>query len=467
MPVVTGEIVSTNEDTALWFIPSDLLTNDTDVDVATDGQVLSITAVSNATHGTVGFVTQADGSQRIAFTPDANYFGVASFQYAVSDGAGASSTGTLSINVAQVNDVPVAHDDSVSGIAEDNVLHISFASLLSNDTDADSNNALLGGVNDSLTVCAVGNATHGSVALVNGEVVFTPDANYHGVASFVYQVRDQSGGLSQATTAFTITAVNDVPVAISETISSSEDTRLLFSQTALLQNDSDVDVATDGQVLTIKAVSNARHGSVTLNANGTILFVPDANYYGTASFDYTVDDGNGGTASATATITLLSVNDAPVATGETVQGVEDQQLTILSSALLQNDTDVDNSQASLAISRVQSGAGGTAYLNASGHVVFTPTANYNGNATFTYWVKDPDGLESNAVIATVVVNAVNDAPSAQGEIVTGASEDAVFHINKTILLANDSDIDDASSALLYAEGCRLLQLLNAEECRLL
>ena len=133
MPVVTGEIVSTNEDTALWFIPSDLLTNDTDVDVATDGQVLSITAVSNATHGTVGFVTQADGSQRIAFTPDANYFGVASFQYAVSDGAGASSTGTLSINVAQVNDVPVAHDDSVSGIAEDNVLHISFASLLSND----------------------------------------------------------------------------------------------------------------------------------------------------------------------------------------------------------------------------------------------------------------------------------------------------------------------------------------------
>ncbi len=458
VPVVTGEIVSTNEDTALWFIPSDLLTNDTDVDVATDGQVLSITAVSNATHGTVGFVTQADGSQRIAFTPDANYFGVASFQYAVSDGAGASSTGTLSINVAQVNDVPVAHDDSVSGIAEDNVLHISFASLLSNDTDADSNNALLGGVNDSLTVCAVGNATHGSVALVNGEVVFTPDANYHGVASFVYQVRDQSGGLSQATTAFTITAVNDVPVAIGETISSSEDTRLLFSQTALLQNDSDVDVATDGQVLTIKAVSNARHGSVTLNANGTILFVPDANYYGTASFDYTVDDGNGGTASATATITLLSVNDAPVATGETVQGVEDQQLTILSSALLQNDTDVDNSQASLAISRVQSGAGGTAYLNASGHVVFTPTANYNGNATFTFWVKDPDGLESNAVIATVVVNAVNDAPSAQGEIVTGASEDAVFHINKTILLANDSDIDDASSALSLswvgnASGC--------------
>lgn len=447
VPVVTGETVSTYEDTTLWFIPSDLLANDTDVDVVTDGQVLSITAVNNAMHGTVGVITQADGSQRIAFTPDANYFGVASFQYTVSDGVGASSTGTMSINVTQVNDMPVASNDSLSGATEDNALHISFASLLSNDTDADSNNASWGGANDVLTVSAVGNATHGSVALVNGEVVFTPDANYHGQASFVYQVRDQSGALSQATAAFTITAVNDAPVATGETISSSEDTSLLFSQAALLQNDSDVDAATDGQVLTIKAVSNARHGSVTLNANGTILFVPDTNYYGTASFDYTVDDGNGGTASATATITLLSVNDAPVATGETVQGVEDQQLTILSSALLQNDTDVDNSQASLVISRVQSGAGGTAYLNASGHVVFTPTANYNGSATFTYWVKDPDGLESNAVTATVVVSAVNDAPSAQGEIVTGASEDAVFNINKSILLANDSDIDDANSAL--------------------
>ncbi|WP_158269474.1 cadherin-like domain-containing protein [Limnohabitans sp. JirII-29] len=447
VPVVTGETVSTNEDTTLWFIPSDLLTNDTDVDMATDGQVLSITAVSNATHGTVGFVTQADGSRRIAFTPDANYFGVASFQYTVSDGAGGTSTGTVSINVAQINDVPVASDDSLSGSAEDNALHISFAKLLSNDTDADSTNALLGGTNDVLTVSAVGNATHGSVALVNGEIVFTPDANYHGVASFVYQVLDQSGALSQATAAFTITAVNDAPVATGETISSSEDSNLLLNQSDLLKNDSDVDAAMDGQVLTIKAVSNARHGSVTLNADGTISFVPDANYYGTASFDYTVDDGNGGTASATATITLLSVNDAPVATGETVQGVEDQQLTILSSALLQNDTDVDNTQASLTISRVLSGAGGTAYLNASGHVVFTPNTNYNGNATFTYWVKDPDGLESNAVTATVVVSAVNDAPTAQGEIVTGASEDAVFYINKSTLLANDSDIDDASSAL--------------------
>ena len=446
-PVVQGESIRSTEDTTLVFNPADLLANDSDVDMATDGQVLTITAVSNANHGRVMFIMQADGTQGIAFTPDANYFGVASFQYTVSDGAGASASGTVSMNLSQVNDVPVAHDDSLSGIAEDNPLHISFASLLSNDTDADSNNAVWGGVNDSLSVSAVGNATHGSVALVNGEIVFMPDANYHGAASFAYQVRDQSGALSQATASFAITAVNDAPIAIGETISSLEDTRLILSQGALLENDSDADVATDGQVLSIKAVSNARHGSVAMNSDGTISFVPDANYFGTASFDYTVDDGNAGAASATATINLLSVNDAPVATGETIQSQEDQQLTILSSVLLQNDTDVDNLQSSLVISRVQSGAGGSAYLNGSGQVVFTPNANFNGNATFTYWVKDPEGLESNAATANVVVNPVNDPPSAQGEIIYGASEDAVFYINKSTLLANDSDVDDANSAL--------------------
>ena len=447
LPVVTGEAVNTNEDTTLLFNPATLLANDTDVDVATDGQVLSITEVSNATHGIVEFVTQSDGSQQIRFTPDANYFGVASYQYNVSDGAGGNTLGTVVINLVQVNDTPVASNDTLSDTAEDTALHISFSSLLSNDKDADSHNSQWGGVDDVLTVSAVGNATHGSVAMVNGEVVFTPDANYHGAASFAYQVVDLSGAVAQAIATFTVTSVNDLPVAVGETISSSEDTTLVINQAALLQNDSDVDVATDGQVLSITTVSNAQHGNVTLNADGTISFVPDTNYFGNASFDYVVDDGNGGTAIATATIALANVNDAPVATGETISSNEDEILTIAASALLQNDSDIDNAHSELMISRVQSGIGGVASLNANGDVIFTPTANYNGTATFTYWVKDPGGLESNAVTTTIQIAPVNDPPVAQGETVTGASEDAVFHIDKATLLANDHDVDDPDSAL--------------------
>jgi hypothetical protein len=447
LPVVTGETLNTLEDTTLLFNTATLLANDTDVDVATDDQVLSITAVSHATHGTVAFVMQPDGSQQIRFTPEANYFGLASYQYTVSDGAGGNTVGTVVMNLAQVNDAPVAADDILSNTLEDTALHISFASLLGNDTDADSHNSQWGGTDDVLTITVVGNAAHGTVALMNGEVVFTPDANYHGPASFEYQVSDSSGAVSQALATFSVTGVNDAPTAVGETISENEDTTLVINQAALLQNDSDVDTATDGQMLTITAVSNAQHGMVTLNANGTISFVPDANFYGNASFDYTVNDGNGGTATTTATIALANVNDAPVATGETVNSNEDEVLTITASALLQNDSDIDNAHADLTISRVQSGTGGTVSLSASGNVVFTPTLNYNGTATFTYWVKDPGGLESNAVTTTVVLAPVNDAPKAQGEIVTGASEDAVFNINASTLLANDHDVDDPDSAL--------------------
>ncbi|MFM6992383.1 MAG: cadherin-like domain-containing protein [Rhodoferax sp.] len=447
IPIAVGELVSSDEDVVLIFNPSTLLANDSDADVATDGQALCISALGSSSHCTVAFVTQADGSQRISFTPEANYFGVAGFQYVVSDGQGGTATAAVVVNLASVNDVPVARDDTIDSIDEDNVLHISFATLLANDTDADSANAFFGATDDTLTVVAVGYASHGTVVLNSSGVTFTPDADYHGPASFAYQVQDSSGATAMAYANFSVLAVNDTPVAVGETVSSDEDTTLLIQAAALLINDSDADTATDGQILSINAVGSARHGSVSLNSQGDILFVPEANYFGTAGFEYTVSDGQGGISTATTTIVLAAVNDAPVGLGETIASTEDQVLRIEAATLLANDGDIDNLHSELSIARVESGTGGTVALDASGAVVFTPTANFNGTASFTYWVCDPTGLESSPVITIVTVAAVNDAPSAQGEIVTGAVEDAVFHIPKTSLLANDHDLDDPDSAL--------------------
>ena len=447
LPVAQGETVNSDEDAVLLLDPATLLANDGDVDVTTDGQTLSISALGSASHCSVAFMTQADGSQRIRFTPEANYFGTASFQYTVSDGNGVTATAAVVVNLAQVNDVPVARDDSLDAIDEDTALHISFATLLANDTDADSANAALGGTFDAFTVVSVGEASHGTATLTATDVLFTPDANYNGPANFTYQVRDSGGAIAQAYTSFTVRAVNDAPVALGETISINEDTSLVIQPASLLANDSDVDTATDGQVLSISAVGNATHGNVSINADGNIVFIPDANYVGSASFVYTVSDGNGGLVDATATIVLAAVNDAPVGLGETIQSTEDQVLKIDAATLLANDSDVDNVHADLSLSRVQSGTGGTVALNAAGQVVFTPEATFNGNATFTYWARDPVGLESGAVTATVVLAAVNDAPTVQGEIVTGALEDAVFRIAKATLLANDQDMDDLDSAL--------------------
>ncbi|MBC7917738.1 MAG: cadherin-like domain-containing protein, partial [Rhodoferax sp.] len=431
LPVVTGETVNSNEDVTLLFSPATLLANDTD----TDGNALSISAVGNATHGTVSLV----GGQ-VQFIPDANFNGTAGFSYTVNDGDGGLVTGTVVLNLAPVNDIPVVQDDAGGTGFEGTPLHISFASLLANDSDVD--------VGDTLTIDAVGSATHGTVAIVGGQVVFTPDAGYHGPASFVYRVRDAAGAQATGLATLNFSGVNDMPVAVGETISSNEDTTLLISSAALLQNDTDPDIATDGQVLSLVAVSNPQHGSVTLLGNGTIQFIPDPDFYGNASFVYTISDGVGGTAQSTATIAISNDNDAPVATGETVSGQAGQVLTISAAALLLNEYDSDNSLAQLTIQSVQSGVGGTVALNGSGDVVFTPQGGFTGTATFTYSVSDPSGATSNTVTASIVLSAApNTSPTVQGEIVNGASEDAVFHISRATLLANDSDLEDSNAVL--------------------
>ena len=112
---------------------------------------------------------------------------------------------------------------------------------LGNDTDADSHNAQWGGTNDVLTVTSVGNAVHGTVELVNGEVVFTPDTNYTAPASFAYEVSDSHGAVSQAWATFSVTAVNDAPVARNIEISGKEDQTQLIPASELLRFASDID----------------------------------------------------------------------------------------------------------------------------------------------------------------------------------------------------------------------------------
>ena len=444
VPVATGEQVLGTEDTTLLINVADLLANDSDVDKATDGQVLSVSAVSGASHGTVMLLDNGT----IRFEPQANYNGLATFDYTVSDGAGGTAVATAVISLASVNDAPVTVSESASG-SEDNELLFNSAALLANDSDVDG---------DSLHLSRVGDASNGTVSLdAWGQVHFTPTANYHGPAKFTYWVADPSGAETPATVSLTITPVNDLPVVTGEVVNGSEDTGLLFNPATLLVNDSDVDTLTDGQVLTISALSNAQHGAVSVQSNGQIAFVPDSNFYGAASFDYTVSDGDGdgagGTSVATVTMNLAAVNDAPVAANVSISTdsagqplLEDlSSLQIRASTLLQLSTDVDSASSALHMARVESGVGGSASLDASGNVTFTPAANFNGAATFSYWVTD-GSLESNAATVTVQLAPVNDAPVVTGESIT-LKEDTVQTFSVASLLGNDADVDNTLAQL--------------------
>src|SRR5262249_56690416 len=109
---------------------------------------------------------------------------------------------------------------------------IAPVTLLANDSDVDG---------DSLTITSVQGATHGTVAISNGNTVFTPAANYNGPASFTYTASDGHGGTTTGTVTVNVAAVNDAPVAASDTVSATEDTPLVLTPVTLLGNDSDVD----------------------------------------------------------------------------------------------------------------------------------------------------------------------------------------------------------------------------------
>lgn len=245
----------------------------------------------------------------------------------------------------------------------------------------------------------------------------------------------------------------DYPTVRGELIASDEDVVLRIPGAVLVANDSTPNAAADsGQpALRVSAVGESTHGQVSL-VGDTVIFTPERNYNGPeAGFSYTVTDQYGLSRTARVALNLAPVNDAPdVLGGEAVDGTEDEQLTIAAAGLLANDSDVDSPHADLSLSRVGDASHGTVSLDANGDVVFTPEANHNGDATFTYWVKDSGGAESAGATATVHLAAVNDAPGAQGESLSGASEDAAFLISAATVLANDHDIDNADGELRLA-----------------
>ena len=414
-PVVGADAVGTTEDIGLTISVSSLLANDWDV----EGDALNVTAVTSGTGGSVSL----DQSGAIVFTPDANFSGAAQFTYTVSDGQ-ASTDGTVTVAVADLEDPPEAADDQVSA-QEDQASTILAADLLANDHDPDG---------DTLSIAAVGDAVNGAVVLDQaGNAVFTPDAEFSGTASFSYTVSDGRGGTSSATVAIQVAAVNDAPVAVTDGVATIEDTPFTIDSSALLGNDLDI----DSIGLSISAVQASAGGQVELDADGKVLFTPEADFTGNAAFTYTVSDGDGGTASGSVTVSVSAVNDAPTALGDTVQAVEDTALTISAAALLANDSDAEGDAISLIA--VQGAVGGAAVLDGNGDVLFTLAADFAGSAGFAYVAQDANGATSTAQV-TVQVAGTNDAPTAGADALS-AVEDAALTISAAELLANDADID--------------------------
>src|SRR5204862_87669 len=144
---------------------------------------------------------------------------------------------------------------------------------------------------------------------------------------------------AEATVTITVTPVNDAPVAANDDgYTTPEDTQLTVIAPGVLANDSDV----DGDTLSAVLVSGPSHGTLTLNSDGSLVYMPALNFNGIDSFTYKASDGQAQSGIATATITVTPINDAPVAANDDNYSTpEDTQLTVSAPGVLANDSDVD------------------------------------------------------------------------------------------------------------------------------
>jgi Ca2+-binding RTX toxin-like protein len=333
----------------------------------------------------------------------------------------------LIVEGGSTNHGPVAVNDTVS-TNEDTAITILASALLSNDTDQDAG--------DTKTLVSVQGATNGTVSLnSSGNVVFQAAANFSGIATFTYTMKDAAGATSTATVTVNVTAVNDAPVATAVTLAPmSEDGTRIITKAQLLAGAADID-STSGN-LTVTLTKTNAGGTLVNNGNDTWTYTPAANDDTSATFSYTVSDGQF-SATSTATLDITPVNDAPVAIADTVAATEDMPLTILTATLLANDTDVDVGNNKTFVS-AQAAQNGTVSLDSNGNVLFAPDANFSGAASFTYTMRDGAGLLSTASV-TVDVAGVADAPTISASSVNGTAG-AEIPLNITVSLPDPSEI---------------------------
>jgi VCBS repeat-containing protein len=191
------------------------------------------------------------------------------------------------------------------------------------------------------------------------------------------------------------------PASMNSNLSVVADTPNTLNASMLLANDTDM----DGDSLVITSVQDGINGSVSL-VGGNVVFTPATAYTGPASFTYTVEDGRGGTDTATVHLMVERINHAPATAADTQATGIGTAINIPASTLLANDTDADGD--SFMLVSVQDAVDGSVTLSGS-NVIFTPTANYEGPASFTYTVRDTLGATSTAMVNVGVGTA--SAPS--------------------------------------------------------
>ena len=293
-----------------------------------DNAAFSVVGSELRTAASFDFETDADKSVRVRAT----------------DGEGEYTEKAFTVTVTDANDAPVAVDDDAA-TTEDTQLDLPVSgagSPVVNDTDQDG---------DPLTVSAVAALTGGTVSISAGQIHFVPTANLCGnnAGTFSYTASDGQGGTDTGTVTVDISCVNDAANAVDDSRTVAEDSG--GTAMTVLANDTDP----ESDPLSVTSASDPANGGTTFTA-ADVTYTPDLNFCGADSFTYTVTGGD----SATVSVTVTCVNDAPDAVNDTRTTTEDTTLVLTVAtpgSPTTNDTDVDGD--TLTVTAVATPVGGT------------------------------------------------------------------------------------------------------------
>ncbi len=405
-----------------------MLANDTD----SDGGAMAIVSASDPANGTVAVT---GGGTGLTYQPDPDYCNSQAggapdtFTYALNGG----STGTVSVTVTCVADVAVAVDDAAV-VPEDSAP--TPLAVLANDSDGDG---------DPVTIASVTQPANGTVVLTGlpgagTGLTYEPDPSYCSATpdSFTYML---NGG-STATVSVTVTCGDDAPTAVNDSATVAEDSAA--GAIDVLVNDTD----TDGGAKTIASASDPANGTVVLTggsagAHTGLTYQPDPNYCSATpdTFTYTLNGGS----TATVSVTVTCVADAPTAVNDSATVVEDSAATAID--VLANDTDPDGGPKSIA--SVTQPANGTVVITGGGSgLTYQPALNYcNSQAggapdTFTYTLNG-----GSTATVSVTVTCGDDPPTAVNDGATVPEDSAATPLD---VLANDTNADGGPMTIASA-----------------
>lgn len=328
------------------------------------------------------------------------------------------------VDVADANMDPDAVDDAFSTTLDTAVI----VNPLSNDTDPDG---------DPLTVTTIGTATNGTATLdpTTGEVTYTPNAGFVGTDTVDYTITDGNGGTDTATITFTVTDPTDPntpPVAVDDIATTTINEGVAISATA---NDTDA----DGDTLTVTSIGTVTNGFAEVDpGSGAVNFIPDTDFVGEATIEYTVSDGNGGTDTGLITVTVTDPTDPntpPVAVDDSATTSLDTPVTV---SLLANDTDADGDTLTVTGLSITSPLNGSVVLDdATGELTYTPNAGFIGTDTLFYTVDDGNGGTDTGTV-TFTVTEPGDNPPVAADDAYSTPEDVNLVMTP---LDNDTDPD--------------------------